>query len=60
MTMRRWEIRRHFQETRPFDHLLFLAVLVEKLMDKGIMEDPDFMEMLRDHQLLTEQIPHYE
>lgn len=58
--MRRWEIRRHFQETRPFDQLLFLTVLIEKLMDKKVLDDGEFIQMLRDHQMLLEQIPHYE
>jgi len=57
--MRRWEIRRLVQETRPFDQLLFIAVLVEKLSDKGILSDDEIMAMFQDQRRLAEQA-HYE
>ncbi|MBV8155307.1 MAG: hypothetical protein JO029_13330 [Candidatus Eremiobacteraeota bacterium] len=58
--MKRWEIRRHFQETRPFDMRHFLIILMEKLTEKGIISDEEFIQMLTDQQLLAENIPHYE
>jgi hypothetical protein len=57
--MRRWEIRRYIQETRPFDLLLFTAVLLEKLSDKMILSDEDIMELIEDQRALAEQA-HYE
>lgn len=57
--MRRWEIRRLVQETRPFDQLLFIAVLVEKLSDKKILTDEEIMAMFDDQRRLAEQA-HYE
>jgi hypothetical protein len=58
--MRRWEIRRMIQETQPFDPLLLLVVTIEKLMEKGILNDEDFCEMLRDQVAMAESVPHYE
>lgn len=57
--MRRWEIRRLIQETRPFDVLLFMAVLVEKLSDKKILSDEEIMGIFEDQRRLGEQA-HYE
>ena len=57
--MRRWEIRRHMQETRPFDLLLFTAVLVEKLTDKNLVTDEEIMDMFDAQRRLGEQA-HYE
>ena len=57
--MRRWEIRRLVQETRPFDQLLFIAVLIEKLSDKKILSDEEIMGMFDDQRRLAEQA-HYE
>lgn len=57
--MRRWEIRRYIQETRPFDLLLFTAVLLEKLSDKKILSDEEIMELIEDQRALAEQA-HYE
>lgn len=57
--MRRWEIRRLVQETRPFDQLLFIAVLIEKLSDKKILSDEEIMSMFDDQRRLAEQA-HYE
>jgi hypothetical protein len=57
--MRRWEIRRYIQETRPFDLLLFTAVLLEKLSDKKILSDEDIMELIENQRALAEQA-HYE
>ena len=39
--MRRWEIRRYIQDTKPFEPELFMAVLLEKLSDKNILSDQD-------------------
>ena len=58
--MKRWEIRRHIEQTHPFDAILFVTVLVEKLMDAGVLSDAEFLEMLSHQQGLAEQIPHYE
>lgn len=57
--MRRWEIRRLVQETRPFDQLLFIAVLIEKLSDKKVLSDEEIMAMFDDQRRLAEQA-HYE
>jgi len=57
--MRRWEIRRHIQETRPFDLLLFTAVLLEKLSEKNVFTDDEIMGMFEDQRRLAEQA-HYE
>ncbi|HEY1975133.1 MAG TPA: hypothetical protein VGG89_01140 [Candidatus Baltobacteraceae bacterium] len=57
--MRRWEIRRLVQETRPFDQLLFIAVLIEKLSDKKILSDEEIMDMFQEQRRLAEQA-HYE
>lgn len=57
--MRRWEIRRYTQETQPFDPLLFIAVLLEKLSEKKILSDEEIMEMIEDQRLLADQA-HYE
>jgi hypothetical protein len=57
--MRRWEIRRLIQETRPFDVLLFTAVLIEKLSDKKILSDEEIMAIFEDQRRLAEQA-HYE
>lgn len=57
--MRRWEIRRLIQETRPFDQMLFLAVLVEKLCDKNVLTDDEVMGIFEDQRRLAEQA-HYE
>jgi hypothetical protein len=57
--MRRWEIRRLMQETRPFDNLLFMAVLVEKLTDKKMLTDDEVMGLFEDQRRLAEQA-HYE
>ena len=57
--MRRWEIRRLIQETRPFDQLLFMAVLIEKLTDKKVLTDEEVMGMFDDQRRLAEQA-HYE
>lgn len=57
--MRRWEIRRLVQETRPFDQLLFIAVLIEKLSDKKVLSDEEIMDMFQEQRRLAEQA-HYE
>jgi hypothetical protein len=57
--MRRWEIRRYIQETRPFDLLLFTTVLLEKLSDKKILSDEEIMNMFEDQRRLADQA-HYE
>jgi hypothetical protein len=57
--MRRWEIRRYIQETRPFDLLLFTTVLLEKLSDKKILSDEEIMTMFEDQRRLADQA-HYE
>lgn len=57
--MRRWEIRRYIQETRPFDLLLFTTVLLEKLSDKKIITDEEIMGMIEDQRRLADQA-HYE
>ncbi len=57
--MRRWEIRRYIEETRPFDLLLFTTVLLEKLSDKKILSDEEIMAMIEDQRRLAEQA-HYE
>jgi hypothetical protein len=57
--MQRWEIRRYVQETQPFDPLLFLAVLLEKLSDKKILSDEEIMDMIGEQSRLADQA-HYE
>lgn len=57
--MQRWEIRRYVQDTRPFDPLLFITVLLEKLSDKNILSDEDIMSMIEDQCRLADQA-HYE
>lgn len=57
--MRRWEIRRYIQETKPFDLLLFTTVLLEKLSDKKILSDEEIMGLIQDQRRLAEQA-HYE
>ena len=57
--MRRWEIRRYIQETRPFDDLLFLCAMLEKLSERKLITDEDIMNMLEDQRRMAEQ-PHYE
>ena len=57
--MRRWEIRRLIQETRPFDHLLLTCVLLEKLTEKKILSDEEVMNLFDDQRRLGEQA-HYE
>lgn len=57
--MRRWEIRRQIQSTHPFDLSTFAIILLEKLMEKGLVSDEEFMEMLRE-QVAMADVTHYE
>jgi len=54
--MKRWELRRHIQETRPFELLTFTMILLEKLCDKGILTDDELMQMLKDQQNMSDPV----
>lgn len=59
MPLRRWEIRRRIQETHPFKLATFITVLIEYMLEKGILTDQRFLDMLAETSAMTDQI-HYE